>query len=64
MRQAPEDVLTHYDVVLLTETFLTKWQPDRFYAAYVLATQEPLGRPKGGLSCFIKAWLSPFKAIH
>jgi hypothetical protein len=41
MRQAPEDVLTHYDV-FLTETLLTEeWQPG--YSTHVRATQGPLG---------------------
>jgi hypothetical protein len=56
--------LAHYDVYLTENVLTEEWQPDGFYAAHVLASQGPLGRPKGGLSCFIKAWLSPFESIH
>jgi hypothetical protein len=64
MRQTP-DVLTHYYVVSLTETFLTEErQLDRFYAGHVLTTQGHLGRLKGGLLCLIKVWLTSFETVH
>lgn len=56
MRQTAEDVLM--------ETGLTEeWQQDGFNL-HVFTTQQPLGRRRGGLSCFIKASLSPLEVLH
>ena len=64
MDLVPENLFNKYDVVILTETFLrTEWNTEHFNAIHSFATQGPKGRPKGGITCFIKARLSPFKIL-
>lgn len=60
----PENILNS-DILVLTETFSRKetYLPG-YYGFHVLATQGEMGRPKGGISCFIKPSLAPCATTH
>jgi exonuclease III len=53
----PENIFKKdYDVVILTETFLTEPRNIAgFYDFHCLAAQHQKGRPYGGISCFLKS---------
>lgn len=61
----PEDIFDEYDIVTLTETFLTtQWSTENFYAAHSYASQGDRGRPKGGITMLIKPRLAPFEILQ
>ena len=61
----PYNFFHKYDIVILTETFLTSdWDTHGFYCINNPATQNNRGRPKGGITCLIKPSLSPFRTEY
>ena len=58
----PNEDLKKFDLIVLTETFLTKeWFAADFYNIHAFAMQGQRGRPIGGITCLLKPRLSPFK---
>ena len=66
LKLAPDNLFRPYDIVFLTETFLTTEYniANTHYSISVMAEQGAMGRPKGGISCLIKKILSPFTVPH
>lgn len=63
MSLAPKNCLDGYDMVILTETFLTEqWQYRDYYSMHILAKQGEKGRPKGGITVLLRPWLTPVTA--
>ena len=63
VRTMPRSIF-YEDAIVLTETFLQEpLELDGYYSKHRLATQGPLGRPSGGISCYIKPWLAPIETI-
>lgn len=66
MKQLPEKCLDDYDVICFTETFARAPAGiTGFYGFHSFAVSDTgLGRPKGGISCFLKAHLTPAEVMH
>ena len=65
MSLLPQDTLQDYDLVILTETMLTKeWSKEMFYCVHNFATKGATGRPRGGITCLLKPIFSPFKVDY
>lgn len=61
----PNNWFSPYDVVILTETFLTSYlHIQGKYAIHNFASQGDRGRPKGGISCLLSPRLCPFVVVH
>lgn len=61
----PDNYFLDYDIVILTETMLTtEWTINGMYTIHHFATQQRLGRPKGGITCILQASLSPFVTLY
>ncbi|KAJ4447517.1 hypothetical protein ANN_09524 [Periplaneta americana] len=64
VRSTPINIFND-DLMILTETFLmAETDIQGYYSHHSLVKQGPTGRPSGGISCFLKASLTPVQKIQ